>query len=176
MTKRALAELGTRTTAAQALEVFDGLAAVRAEDLTGRWRGHEVSTGHPLDGLLEPTGWYGKEFNDVDHVHPLLFRAANGEIYPADPSRMPLKAAGRAPATIVERARPIATRMRPFVQASSHTARLRNMEHRGVVTAAMIYDDLPIIDVFRRADDRTLLGVMDYRAHPEPYFFVLERD
>ena len=39
----------------------------------------------------------------------------------------------------------------------------------------MIYDQLPIIDVFRRVDDDTLLGLMDFRAVPLPYFFVLAR-
>lgn len=39
----------------------------------------------------------------------------------------------------------------------------------------MVYDDLPIIDMFRRVDARTVLGVMDMRAMPLPYFFVLRR-
>ena len=39
----------------------------------------------------------------------------------------------------------------------------------------MIYDQLPIIDVFRRIDGTTLLGLMDMRALPQPYFFVLTR-
>mgnify|MGYP006137890921 CR=1 FL=1 len=56
-------------TAAQAWELFDSLPAVRAEDVTGRWRGRELPTGHPMDGLLEVTGWYGKQFDDADHVH-----------------------------------------------------------------------------------------------------------
>lgn len=171
-----LAELGARTSVEQALALFDSLPAVRAESLTGRWHGHELATGHPLDGLLEPTGWYGKQFDDVDHVHPLLFRSANGEIYPANPKRMPLALAGHVPTAWVERARPLAARMRPAVQTWRHTARLRNVEHRGIVTAAMVYDALPIIDVFRAVDADTLLGVMDYRVHPAPYFFVLERD
>ena len=36
-------------------------------------------------------------------------------------------------------------------------ARLRVVEHRGVSSAAMLYDHLPIIDVFRRLDAHTLL-------------------
>ena len=39
----------------------------------------------------------------------------------------------------------------------------------------MIYDRQPIIDVFRRVDDVTLLGVMDLRGMSQPYFFVLTR-
>jgi hypothetical protein len=55
-------------------------------------------------------------------------------------------------------------------------ARLRSLEHRGVVTAAMVYDALPIIYVFRRVDADTLLGLMDLRGLPAPFFFLLERD
>lgn len=176
MSVAGLAALGDRAAVADALALFDALPAVRAADVTGRWHGREIATGHPLDGLLVPTGWYGKQFDDVDHVHPLLFRSASGDIYPADPRRMPLGLAGRVPTHLVERARPLALRMWPLVRTRHHSARLRDVEHRGVVTAAMVYDDLPIIDVFRAVDADTLLGVMDYRVHPAPYFFVLERD
>jgi hypothetical protein len=44
--------------------------------MTGRWRGFEIRTGHRLDGLLEPSGWYGKLFESVEAVHPLLFYGA----------------------------------------------------------------------------------------------------
>ena len=50
------------------------------------------------------------------------------------------------------------------------------MEHRGVSTATMIYDALPIHDVFRKVDDDTVLGLMDLRGLPQPFFFVLRRE
>jgi hypothetical protein len=56
------------------------------------------------------------------------------------------------------------------------TARLRMMEHRGVVSATMIYDFLPIHDVFRSVDDDTRLGLMDLRGMAQPFFFVLRRE
>jgi Domain of unknown function (DUF4334) len=40
----------------------------------------------------------------------------------------------------------------------------------------MVYDTLPIVDVFRRVDADTLLGLMDLRGLPEPFLFLLERD
>jgi Domain of unknown function (DUF4334) len=40
----------------------------------------------------------------------------------------------------------------------------------------MIYDHVPVIDVFRRVDEHTLLGVVDQRDVDQPYFFVLQRD
>jgi hypothetical protein len=66
--------------------------------------------------------------------------------------------------------------VRPLMYTDKPKARLRTVEHRGVVTAAMIYDALPIIDVFRRVDDDTMLGLMDLRGLPQPFFFLLRRD
>ena len=40
----------------------------------------------------------------------------------------------------------------------------------------MVYDALPIIDVFRRVGADTVLGAMDMRGLPAPFFFVLRRD
>jgi hypothetical protein len=54
-------------------------------------------------------------------------------------------------------------------------ARLRAMECRGVVTATMIYDHLPIVDSFKRLNATTLLGLMDMRA-TAPFFFLLEQE
>jgi hypothetical protein len=45
-----------------------------------------------------------------------------------------------------------------------------------VATAAMLYDRLPIVDVFRRLDATTLLGLMDARGIPQPFFFRLTRE
>ena len=40
----------------------------------------------------------------------------------------------------------------------------------------MIYDQLPINDVFRLLGDDRVLGAMDLRGSAKPYFFVLRRD
>jgi hypothetical protein len=50
------------------------------------------------------------------------------------------------------------------------------IEHRGVLTAAMVYDRQPIIDAFRRVGPDTVLGAMDLRGLPSPFLFVLRRD
>ncbi len=44
----------------------------------GTWHGAELPTGHPLDGLLTASGWWGKQFVDAETVHPLLFPTADG--------------------------------------------------------------------------------------------------
>ena len=65
---------------------------------------------------------------------------------------------------------------RPLVTTSKPRARLRSVGHRGVQTAAMVYDALPIIDVFRRVSDDVRLGLMDLRGLPDPFFFLLTRE
>ena len=170
-----LEALGASCTAAEAEAFFDSLPAVRPETLTGRYAGRELATGHPMDGLLEASGWYGKQFDDLDHVHPLLFRDLSGAIFPVEPRKVPLGIVPRVPAAVVARSRPAVGALKPVLRTRKHRARLRAVEHRGVVTAAMVYDHLPIIDFFRRVDADTLLGVMDLRGSV-PYFFVLTRD
>jgi hypothetical protein len=66
--------------------------------------------------------------------------------------------------------------VRPLLHTNRPKARLRTVQHRGVHTAAMVYDALPIIDLFRRVTPDTVLGLMDLRGLPQPYFFVLLRD
>lgn len=53
-------------------------------------------------------------------------------------------------------------------------ASLRAVEHRGVVTATMVYDKHPVFDHFRRVDEDTVLGLMD-RKGDAPLFFWLRR-
>jgi GXWXG protein/Domain of unknown function (DUF4334) len=162
---------------AAALARFDSCPAVGVAELTGRWRGSGFPTGHRLDGLLEAYGWYGKEFTDAETAHPLLFRDRSGVPHPVDPALAPLGLLFRLP----ELARTRAARrgfdvVRPLRRTRAPAARLRAVEHRGVVTAAMVYDRLPVIDVFRRTGADAVLGLMDARGLDEPFFFVLERD
>ncbi|WP_405165370.1 DUF4334 domain-containing protein [Nocardia sp. NBC_01499] len=165
-----------RCTPEQASALFDSLPEVPfAEITTGRWRGDELDTGHPFAGVLVASGWYGKQFDDADTVHPLLF-AADGVVFPVDPRRVPLGLAGKVPMAGVRVAKKLLGYLRFAFQTHRPTARLRNIEYRGVVSAAMIYDHLPIVDHFRRVDERTLLGVMDMRGLTEPYFFILQQD
>ncbi|GAB4585277.1 DUF4334 domain-containing protein [Nocardia sp. IFM 10818] len=161
----------------QAWELFDALSAVPVEEITtGRWRGDELDTGHPWKGVLVESGWYGKQFDDADTVQPLLFAGSDGAVFAVDPRRVPLFLAGKVPASALRSVRRGLGVLRPLLSTRTPRARLRNLEFRGKTSAAMIYDHLPIIDVFRRADADTLLGVMDLRGLREPYFFVLHRE
>ncbi|MEL6733484.1 MAG: GXWXG domain-containing protein, partial [Bacteroidota bacterium] len=44
----------------EALVFFDSLPPVSLDFMWGEWEGAELPTGHPMDGLLGATGWYGK--------------------------------------------------------------------------------------------------------------------
>jgi hypothetical protein len=158
----------------EAIAAFDGLGPVSLEEMIGRWRGTGLRSGHTLDGALEAFGWWGKEFRDPDTVHALLFGREPGRIVSVDPAYLPLRL---AVALNLHRNRLAQAAFRAgkrLIATKRSTARLRMIEHRGVVTAAMIYDAQPITDVFRRVDADTLLGLMECRGL-DPFLFVLER-
>lgn len=160
----------------QVRALFDALPGVAVEELTGRWRGSGLRTGSPLDGLLEAYGWYGKEFLDADRVHPLLFVDRLGRARPVNPALLPVGLLRARPGTArVGAVRRAFALGRPLLWTDRPAARLRTVVHRGTPTAAMIYDALPIIDVLKRVDAGVLLGSMDLRGLPEPFFFVLRR-
>ena len=75
-----------KTTTEEALDFFDELDSVDLEFMLGRWKGRGFDTNHPLDGLLETCGWYGKEFIDAETVHPLLFLNSRDRIIRVDPN------------------------------------------------------------------------------------------
>lgn len=162
---------------ASALAWFDTLPAVTIDDLLGAWRGRGVPTGHPLDGLLERFGWHGKRFASADDAHPLVFAKPDGTRFEVDPAFVPMALVARHPRWF---ARGLVARAfragSALVRTTAPRARLRMTEYRGVVSATMIYDALPVNDVFRRVDDDTRLGLMDLRGMAQPFFFTLHRE
>ncbi|MXP24118.1 DUF4334 domain-containing protein [Gordonia sp. HNM0687] len=167
------------STTEAALELFDSAPAVETDAMIGTWRGAELPTNHPMDGLLAASGWWGKQFVDAETVHPLLFPTPDGQaLWPMNPafafSGVPL--AAKAPSIkSMSFGTPIAA-TRLLWRARSAKARLRTTRYRGVDTATMLYDQLPINDVFRRLADDAVLGAMDLKGSDRPYFFALRRD
>ncbi len=162
----------------RALELFDSLEPVDIEFMVGRWQGDGYPTDHPLDGLLEVFHWYGKHFESSEDVHPLLFSNRRGKLVRVNPgymktsfalaehmSKFKSKTAGK-----------IFQLLMPLFSTSKSRARLRMTEYRGNTSATMIYDQLPINDVFRKLDDNTVLGVMDNKIVEDPFFFKLTRE
>jgi hypothetical protein len=154
---------------------YDELAAADLNFMLGRWRGEGLNTGHPLDGVLERFGWFGKAFVDPERVHPLLFKKRGG-IRALNPGLMPMNLALRCPWLNNDVVAAMFRVLQPLMATRAPRARLRTVEFRGQCTSAMVYDQLAIIDVFRKVDDKTLLGVMDMKGMEQAFFFVLRRD
>jgi Domain of unknown function (DUF4334)/GXWXG protein len=173
-----LARLERGTTAEEALSFFDGLPPMAATQMTGFWRGGGFRTGHPLDGMLELFGWRGKRFDGPDAVHPLVF-GEPGALFSVNPSLAPLGLLLRYGRIIQSPAvAPIARAALGMLRTKEPKARLRMTEFRGVTSATMVYNSLPIRDVFRRVDADTALGLMDRRGDKAPsyFYFVLRRE
>ncbi|WP_299492126.1 DUF4334 domain-containing protein [Acaryochloris sp. IP29b_bin.137] len=160
----------------EVLNIFDDLEPVDLKFMMSRWRGSEVQTNHPLNGFLEATNWYGKEFVSADQVHPLLFTDSNNNIFKVAPNPTATKLALRFPILKNERLQPIFRLVTILSKTEVSHARIRMMEHHHKVSATMIYDNLPINDIFRKIDADTVLGLMDQKGVPNPYFFILRRD
>lgn len=159
-----------------ALAVFDQLEPVAPEELLGSWRGEGWPTGHPLDGLLEAWHWRGKRFDSLEEVHPLVFDGPGGGPVQLNPALLPI---GLLRARWVGRLTPLGNLfpwLAPLVSTRASAARLRSTLYRGKESATMVYDSLPILDVFRRLDAHTLLGVMDCKGMDQPFFFLLRRE
>lgn len=119
-----------------------------------------------LIGILIRTG--------ATDVHPLLFSNRRGEIVRINPGAM--AAGGKQGGTPSRIAVRIFQLLMPLLSTSKPRARLRMTEYRGKMSATMIYDQLPVNDVFRKLDDNTVIGVMDNRDVKDPFFFKLRRD
>ncbi|MDR1214987.1 MAG: DUF4334 domain-containing protein [Propionibacteriaceae bacterium] len=166
---------GGQGSQAEAWALFDSLEPVAVERLTGLWRGRELRAGCALEGLLTSCRWYGKRFIDPEHVQPTIFARPDGSLFAVNPSLLPMwPSLNRVPAGLMGRAFDLA---RPGLITRGYHARLRALECRGRVSAAMVYDRLPVIDSFRRIDPDRLLGVMDLKGSPDSnlLFFTLER-
>jgi Domain of unknown function (DUF4334)/GXWXG protein len=160
----------------EALAFFDVCGLVHMEDMLGCWRGSAVPTGHPFDGLLEAFGWRGKRFESPDETHPLVFESAAG-LFSVNPALLPVSLAVRFNRLVRTRVmRMIGRRLVRMARTSKPRARLRMMQYRGVVTATLSYDALPINDHFRRVDADTVIGVMDFRTIDRPFVFVMRRE
>ena len=167
------------TTTDEALALLDASPAVDQEFMIGTWHGAELPTGHPLDGLLEASGWWGKQFVDAETVHPLLFTTRDGRALWAVNPILAFSGLGvvtRIPALRHRNHAGLINAASPILRTRSPKARLRTTRYRGVDTATMIYDQLPVNDVFRKLDDQSVIGAMDLRGSKKPYFFVLTRD
>lgn len=143
------------------LAFYDALPPLAPDELAGLWSGGDWRTGSRLDGLLARTAWWGKMFRGENDVDALVFGT----------SVRPLAVLNTAmiwPFRLPENRR--------LMRHPLGRARVREIRFRGVVSAAMCYNHLPIIDHFRRVDESTVMGVMDLRgSRAYELFFWLAR-
>lgn len=159
-----------------ATEVFDALEPVDPKEMIGLWTGKSVPSGHPFDGVLENLGWFGKRFTADLRADALLFRAGGQRLIPVDPAWIPLGMALRFHRLGRTRAAGnLFSYLVGGLRAKGPVASLRTLPFRGVSSAAMIYDALPITDHFRRLDHDRLMGAMTITKDERIYFFELER-
>ena len=142
--------------------------------MMGRWKGKGFHTNHPMDGLLETIGWYGKEFVSTDCVHPLLFSDGNN-IFKVDPNPIAMNLGLSVTIPKNDALKPHYSSMSKILKTEKSKARVSMMEYRGKISATMIYEYLPINDIFRKVDENIVLGLMDFKGMEKPFFFVLNR-
>ncbi|WP_017472771.1 DUF4334 domain-containing protein [Amphibacillus jilinensis] len=159
----------------EAFAWFDQLEIVNSADILGLWKGIEIKTGHPLEGVLSASNWFGKRFINEEQVDPLVCLKNDGTLYNVNPLLIPLDLPiDKLPLISIK----LGMRLFQHLLATDKSAaRIRMITYRGKTTASMIYDDKAIIDVFRKIDDQTLLGVMDFKMRKvdKSYFFVLRK-
>ncbi len=155
-----------QTSPDNAWAIFDSLPIVSVDFMLGLWKASGFPTDHPQDGKLESAGWYGKRFTDTNSVDPMIFYANDGEVFSADPVYVTRNLSTMKRASDV----------RNEIETKEPKARLRMVEARSRSTASMVYNDLPIIDHFRKVDEDTVLGMMEKPSQQSHnYFFVLQR-
>lgn len=159
-----------------AFDYFDTLDPVPVSSLVGLWEGRGVPTGHPLDGVLENLGWFGKRFNGDRSADALLFRQGERRLVPIDPSFIPLGLAFRFNRFGRSRAgQNLFSHMTRYLRARGPVASVKSLPFRDKTSAAMAYNRKPITDHFRQIDEDTLLGVMSVEGQASHYFFQLSR-
>lgn len=160
----------------EATRWFHSLDPVRPVDMIGLWKGQGHPSGHPMDGVLDNLHWYGKRFNSDMRADALLFEGDPGRLVAIDPKFFPVRLAstfakfGRS-----ARAWNLFTNIRARVRAQGTTASLQARADEGVMTAVMVYDRQPIVDVFRRIDETQVAGMMVVENDLRRFFFRLTK-
>jgi hypothetical protein len=157
-------------------ERFRDLPPVEPRELVGLWRGRSIASGHPFDGVLKNLGWFGKRFTSELRADALLFRSGERRLVAIDPRRIPLRLALRFHNLGKTRAaRNLFSYLQRRLRANGPVASVQMLSFDGLASAAMVYDEQPIVDHFRRVDGKRAMGAMVISGDDRLFFFELER-
>ncbi|WP_310220154.1 DUF4334 domain-containing protein [Neorhizobium sp. 2083] len=157
------------------LEQFRRLPPIEPREFVGLWKGHGIPAGHPFDGVLENLGWFGKRFTLNMRADALLFQSGGHRLVAIDPKWIPLGLALRFHHIGRTRvARNLFSYLQRRLRARGPVASLKTMAFGGAESAAMVYDDQPIVDYFRRIDAERIMGAMAIKGDERIYFFELQ--
>ncbi|MGM7698899.1 alcohol dehydrogenase catalytic domain-containing protein [Microbacterium sp. A84] len=136
---------------------------VPAADLPTLWRSLPAVRPEELRGL-----WQGIGLSPQHRTHRMLTRSGwFGKLFRSDDDVVPLVCEGFDGVLTAD------------VALARGGAMLRTVEHEGIRTAAMVYDGMPIIDLFTRLGPDAVLGVMTGRHAADDdgalYYFALEK-
>ncbi|EJZ16479.1 DUF4334 domain-containing protein (plasmid) [Rhizobium sp. Pop5] len=156
---------------------FRSLEPVQPREMPGLWKGTGIPSGHPLDGVLENLGWFGKRFHTDMRADALLFQWRPGRLVAIDLGFVPIGLAIKAaPFGRTGLARSGFSYLQKACRARGTIAslKLRTLED-AAATAAMIYDRQPVVDYFGRINDKELAGMMCVEGDVRRYFFKLQK-
>ncbi|KAF2135760.1 uncharacterized protein K452DRAFT_238736, partial [Aplosporella prunicola CBS 121167] len=133
------------------LDLVDSLPALNPMELLGEWSAGSFNTRHPAHGWLRSINWVGITFRSVDDVEPIVVAAQTRDGPGKGHRRKWLDEWGNA--EVIE------------------------AKYRGVVSAAMVCDNHPVVNHFRKVTDNVVLGIMSAKMyrHAGLFFFYLTR-
>ncbi|PDS27771.1 GXWXG domain-containing protein [Rhizobium phaseoli] len=153
---------------------FSSLKPVRPVEMIGLWRGVGIPSDHPLDGVLENLGWFGKRFHADMRADALLFQWRADRLVAIEPGFLPIRLAIKAaPFGRTRVARIWFSYLQKALRARGTTASLALQPSEDGATAAMRYDRQPIVDYFRWMNAQELAGMMCIAGDARHYFFKL---
>ena len=182
---------GTHFSASQVYAFFDTLPPVELDFMVGRWRAAAVPTNNLQDGNLAVLDFYGKRFHGAGNnyeVDPLFCWSGDNLVMLASPPYFTMKTNPyMVPSTSTPFRREVFHKINQLTVLKCCTtkkpqAHTMIAEHRGVYTTAMVYDELPMLDVFRKVDENTILlvfilkGFSDSADDTSSPFLSLTRD
>jgi hypothetical protein len=148
--------------------VFDNLNPVTIDMLIGTWKVDPSYGETPGGKMLIESGWWGARFVDAETVDPLLYPEPDGNgVFAADL---------RSVLAVLSTGERDIPAMRREVETSAPIGRLRMVEYRGVPTATLVYDQVPVLDYLRAIDSDTIVAAVEHRDRVnQPDYALLRR-